>query len=361
MKSPQTLIRERVGSAFLADRAKTLVFCYVRPRKDGEATLEYWGARKHKGKVKCKLFFKFRTDRDRYELRDIVHYTSWSYLCPSHICYSFPEAGSIDYMKKVTSDPKAHDWDYNLVSETDKHFLPTFAPMLNDFGETRYKYCGYNYNCGMFALDYLRLWEQYPQAEILSKAGCFRLLTKPFLKRLATDKPFAKYVARYHAAITGHGIGIMDIYKNYRQNRDLNQYVAYLAEQDRIRAEAEAEKMREYYAKYDKAISALYEKVKDICATYGAYEVIVPQTAQEMLAEGVRMHNCIGKCYASSQGRENLCVFLHKDGKPCVDIRIDLRTFAVAECRAVCNKNAEDAAWEVAREVAERVRERLAA
>ena len=368
MKSPQTLIRERVGNALLADRAKTLVFCYVRPRKDGEATLEYWGARKHKGKVKCKLFFKFRTDRDRYELRDIVHYTSWSYLCPSHICYSFPEAGSIDYVKKVTSDPKAHDWDYNLVSDTEKCFLPTFAPILNDFGETRYKYCGYNHNCGMFALDYLRLWEQYPQAEILSKAGCFRLLTKPFLKRLATDKPFAKYVARYHAAITEHAYGIRDLYELYREKRDPNAFNDFMREKQRRReaielerAQNAAKRLRDEYAAYDKAIMRLYMKVKDICATYGAYEVIVPQTAQEMLAEGAAMHNCIGKCYASSQGRENLCIFLHKDGKPCVDIRIDLRTFAVAECRAVCNKDAPDSAWEVAREVAERVRERLAA
>ena len=127
------------------------------------------------------------------------------------------------------------------------------------------------------------------------------------------------------------------------------------------KAQNAAKKLRERCAEYDKAIMRLYKKVKDICATYGAYEVIVPQTAQEMLAEGEAMHNCIGHCYAPRQGREDLCIFLHKDGKPCVDIRIDLKTFALMECRAVCNKQADDSAWAVARQLAEMCRARLAA
>ena len=368
MKTPQALIRERVGNALLADRAKTVVFGYVRPHKDGEAKLEFWGARKHKGKVKCKCFFKFRTDRERYAIRDVVYYHSWSSLCPSHLCYHFPEAGSQDYMGKVTDDPKAREGGYDLVGKTERCFLPRFAPILNDWSGTRYKYCGYDHNCGMFALDYLRFWEKYPKAEILSKAGCFRLLTEPFMKRLERDKPFAKYVARYHAAITEHAIGIRDIYKFHKENRDLNQYGAYLREQERIRREEERRREEELYrrqceeaAKNDRRIAALYEKVKDICATYGAYEVIVPQTAQEMLDEGKAMHNCIGHCYAPRQGKQDICIFLHKDGAPCVDIRINLKTFNVEECRAVCNKQADDSAWEVAREVAEQVRMRLAA
>lgn len=368
MKSPQALIRERVGNALLADRAKTVVFAYVRPRKDGEATIEYWGARKHKGKVKCKCFFKFRTDRDRYDLRDIVYYHGYSSLCPSHLCYHFPEAGSQDYIGRVTDDPQARKWAYDAVSNTEKCFLPRYAPILNDWSGTRYKYCGYDHNCGMFALDYLRFWEKYPKAEILSKAGCFRLLTEPFMKRLERDKPFAKWIARYHAAITEHAYGIRDLYELYRTKRDPNAFNDFMRERERRReaielakAQNAAKKLREEYSQYDRAIMRLYEKVKDICATYGAYEVIVPQTAQEMLAEGAAMHNCIGKCYAPRQGKQDLCLFLHRDGKPCVDIRIDLKTFELMECRAVCNKDAPDDAWEVARELAEMCRMRLAA
>ncbi len=181
------------------------------------------------------------------------------------------------------------------------------------------------------------------------------------MKRLERDKAFAKYVARYHAAITEHEIGIRDIYKFYKESRDLNQYVAAMREERRRREEAELEKEREYYKQYDKAIASLYERVKDICATYGAYEVVVPQTADEMLREGMAMHNCVGKCYAPRQGKQDLCIFLHKDGQACVDIRIDLKTFALMECRAVCNKQADDSAWEVARELAEMCRMRLAA
>lgn len=358
MKSPQALIRERERIAPPNTR-HTRIYGYVKPHRSGEATIEFWGARTRKGKVMCKCFFKFRTDRDKYFCKDVAHYHSWSYLCPSHICYSFPEAGSMDYMKLI-GDTHGH-WNYNYISETDKPFLPRYATMLNDFSGTKYKYCGYSHNCGMFVIDYLRFWERHPKAEIISKSGNFRLLTDSFMKRLETQKPFAKYVARYHAAITEHAIGIRDIYKFYRQNRDLNAYVALMREEARRRAEAEAAKLREKYAAYDTAIAKLYERVKDICATYGAYEVVVPQTSADMIEEGIAMHNCVGQCYAPRQGKSDLVIFLHRDGKPCVDIRIDLTTFALVECRAVCNKQADDAAWAVAREVAEMCRMRLAA
>ena len=95
--------------------------------------------------------------------------------------------------------------------------------------------------------------------------------------------------------------------------------------------------------------------------TYGAYEVIVPQTSAEMLDEGVAMHNCVGMCYAKHQGETDICIFLHKAGKPCVDIRINLKTFELMECRAVCNKKAPEDAWEVAYKLAEAVRMKLAA
>lgn len=101
--------------------------------------------------------------------------------------------------------------------------------------------------------------------------------------------------------------------------------------------------------------------MKDICATYGAYEVYVPQNAEEMIQEGVAMHNCIGQNYVSRQGDTSLCIFLRKNGKPCVDIEINLKTFKVVQCRAVCNLDADKSAWEVAREVAEMCRMRLAA
>lgn len=320
-----------------------------------------------KGKRVTKRFFRFRTDKDEYTTVDTILYNSWSSLCHDHICYSMPESGGRNYHKEA--ERKYNDkWTHLLgqtltdrISKTAKGHLPKAIPFLNGFENTKYKYCGFNWQCGWFVMDYLNFWKKHPKAEIISKAQCYRLLTDSFMKRLENDKPFAKYVAKYHNAIQEHSIGKKDIYKFYKENRDLNDYVAYLREQTRLRREREAERTKAFYAQYDKTISNLYEKIKDICMTYGAYEVIVPQTSAEMLDEGVAMHNCIGTCYAKLQGVQDICIFLHNGGNPCVDIRINLKTFELMECRAVCNKKAPEDAWEVAHKLAEAVRMKLAA
>lgn len=348
------------------------LYAYVIPLPSGEAAVEVWGTRysryvRDHGKRITKRYFRFRTDRDTYTTKDTLQYNSWSPLCADHICYSMPEAGGRNYHREAEKRCGGN-WTSLLgqtltdrISKTAKGHLPRYIPFLNGFEGTRYKYCGFDWKSGWFFADYLRFWEKYPKAEIISKAQCFHLLSDTFMRRLERDKAFAKYVARYHTAIKEHAIGKGDIYKFYRENRNLDQYGAYLRERERIRLEREAEARKAEQAKHDAQILALYEKVKDICATYGAYEVIVPQTAAEMVDEGTAMHNCIGYCYAQKQGDTDICIFLHRNGKPCVDIRIDLKTFKLMECRAVCNKDAPEDAWTVAKELAEMCRMRLAA
>ena len=102
-------------------------------------------------------------------------------------------------------------------------------------------------------------------------------------------------------------------------------------------------------------ISALFKTLKSICGKYGAYEVIVPKSEQEMVREGKRMHNCVGHCYPMRQGVDSIVVFFHKNGKACVDVDIDPRTFKVVQCRAVCNKEADKSAHELAKRIAARI------
>ena len=345
------------------------LYAYVRPHKNREATVEIWGAMYHKRNAKfvAKKFFAFRTDRDTYAMRDTLQYNSWSTMCHDHICYTFPEAGGRDYHReaerKYGGDWKSlkGKWLKDRISKTADGHLPRYVQFLNGWEDTKYKYCGYDWKSGFFFAEYLALWRKHPKAEILSKMGCYQLLTDRFLKRLDTDKPFAKYVCKYNDAIRRHAMKPMEIYKAFKDGTDLTRYVQMLEAREAERQAAEAAKQRKDYEKYDAAIAKLYERLKDIFGTYGAFEVVVPQNSCEMLKEGEAMHNCIGKCYAPRQGETDICLFLHKDGKPCVDIRINVETFQLMECREVCNKQADDSAWEVAREVAEQVRLRLAA
>lgn len=370
MKKVEMLIEQREAIMPPANNDMRL-YAYVKPLASGEAVIEIWGTQfsryvRDKGKRVTKRFFRFRTDKDKYTTTDTLQYNSWSSLCADHICYSMPESGGRNYHKE---GKYGANWTHLLgqtltdrISKTAKGHLPKAIPFLNGFENTKYQYCGFNWRCGWFVMDYLNFWKKHPKAEIISKSGNYRLLTDSFMSRIEQDKSFAKYVARYHTAITEHAIGIKDLYKYYKENRNLEQYVALMREERRRRAEAEMEKLREEYSKYNEAINELYNRVKDICGHYGAYEVIVPQNSADMLAEGIAMHNCVGTNYTSRQGKSDLVIFLHKNGKACVDMRIDLKTLELVECRPICNKGeAEDAAWMLARKVTEAVRMKLVA
>lgn len=369
MKNPMTLIREReVEHPPLSNDIR--LYTYVRPLKNGHATIEVWGTRNHKGRkgnpLVGKCFYKMRTDTMKLKCRDVLWYSSWSCAAHDHVCYSFPEGGGTDYYeaayRRTGGFIRECRGKWGMVDMDDNsELIPTFVPMLNGWEGTKFKYCGFNPNCGMFVLDYLALWEKHPKAEILSKMGCFYLLTDEFLRRLDKDKPFAKYVAKFNHAIRQHNFTPTTLFALYERGSDLNRMTEEMNEMRRRDMARAKSKTYARYLKYDRAINALYHSIKEICGTYGAYEVIVPANSTEMLDEGERMHNCIGKCYAPKQGKKDICLFLHRNGKPCVDIRIDLKTFKLMECRAVCNKNAPEDAWDVAKHMAELVRERLAA
>lgn len=369
MKSPKTLIREWEGAnPPVLNSVRT--YSFVRARKNGEANIEIWAAKnsKRKGKpLMCKKVWVFHTDSDRYELRDTIEYTSWSQCAHDHLIYNFPEAGGHDYFAHELGRPEDKGvWDYNFVSKN--RMLPIYAKVLNDWSGTKYKYCGYDHNCGMPVIKYLALWKEFPQAEILSKARCFHLLERKFLARLRDNREFARFVGKNHHGITEHLFSPHQIWTAFRRGESLNQLAERLAAEARVRREAakraeEARKLaeeaeiRKLSRENNERIFALYERLKSICGHYGVYDVVCPKNSDEMMDEGIAMHNCIGRCYSSMQGKEYACLFLRKDGKPCVDIRIDLKTFKVCECRLVCNKDAEEDAWEVARAVAERMRE----
>lgn len=370
MNEVEMLIEQREAVHAPANNSMRL-YAYVRPFANGEAAVEVWGTqfhRRRKGSPRvCKKFFVFRTDRDTYKTRDTLQYSSWSRMVHDHICYSFPEAGGADCYATARStvggewESLRGVWQKGRVSKTSDAHLPCYVSFLNGWEATKYRYSGYDARCGIFFMRYMALWGRFPKAEIISKMGCYQLLDEKFLARLDTDKPFAKYVYKYNDAIRRHAMSPADIYKAYKRGEDLTRYAQMLEAREAARQAAQAEKERKEYEKYDKAIAKLYEQLKDICGTYGAFEVVVPKNSYEMLKEGVAMHNCIGKCYAPRQGDTDICLFLHKDGKPCIDIRIELKTLKLVECREVCNKNANEAAWITANEIAEAVRTRLAA
>lgn len=90
----------------------------------------------------------------------------------------------------------------------DKYFNP-YAPLVNkEFVDKlpEYKYSEYR-NCGMDVLQYLRIYEKYPQTEYLVKAGLAKLVTsKQILERVGKDKSFRKFLYKNREIIQTHNL-----------------------------------------------------------------------------------------------------------------------------------------------------------
>lgn len=359
------------------------IYGYVKPLANGEAKYEVYAAANSRNKgnpLMTKRIYCMRTDKpDNYSIRDTIEYLSWSPLCHDHLIYDFHENGGPtrkDYEKCVNNYTRGK-WEKCQIegrkaqSGQANQMLPIPMIMLNGFEGTKYQYCGYSpYVTGLPFADFLHLYNITPKVELLAKAGLRRLLTEDMCYFLEAHPHFGKWLAKHWREVRDgfwsphrtkreyaktDPIALEEVRSAKREEAERRH------ERERREAEREIRRQRKEARKHERRIRALYEKVKDICATYGAYEVYVPQNAEEMIQEGIAMHNCIGHNFVSRQGDSSLCVFLRKDGKPCVDIEISLKTFEVAQCRAVCNANAPEDAWAVAKELAEMCRMRLAA
>lgn len=367
MKTPKTLIREYEATHTRFD-ASFRLYAYVRPRKNREANIEIWGARINKKRKGCPLmmkkYFVFHTDSNKYELRDVVRYTSYSQMVHDHLIYHNSDMGGRN-MSHIIGKKWVGKWDYNYVSNTPHAYLPNYCVMLNGFEGTNYKYCAFDSASGLSVIEYINLYKDFPIAEIISKSKNFQLLTRSFLKHCAEDKKFASFVAKNHYQISLHHMTASNIETAFKRGKTCEDYIKKLidarnakAEKARLEYERVERERRENemkaMRKWDKKIRALYNRIKDICGTYGCFEVEVPKSSADMYAESEAMHNCIGRCYTSNHATgHDTIIFLRKDGKPCVDLRINPETMEIVECRYTCNKDAmqDESVMVYAREV----------
>lgn len=401
MKTQEKLIRDYYESRGIT-HGSSLLFSYFTKNRRGYEVVEYWSAKyghvrgKKGNDIVAKCVMRFNPDTNRYSMSDsVIRYTTWSRMFPNHLIYDFRKemTGCRKYPIEVgTGRMYAHcDWNGH-----GGEVMPTSEIPLNGCGEGKYKYCKYafkgenlcafgNHSLSYFGKnpygnlpDFLKKFNLNPRAmEMFAERGLVKFMNERFLIRLRDDEPFAKWY-RSHALATLNRT-ITQIYSMARKDIGCTEWENVDREKIRLekirqrrlarlrmaRQEREEERMKieaEKREKIDrmnraKRIKRLYEKLKSICQAYGAYEVRVPKSEREMKAEGERMHNCIGKCYASRQGVNSIVVFLWKNGKPCVDIEVNPETFEVVQCRRTCNKEAIKSEWKLAGEVAEKIKQ----
>lgn len=118
------------------------------------------------------------------------------------------------------------EWYWN----DDKLFDP-FAPIVNKeyiakFPE--YKYSAYELYSGEDILQYLRIYEKYPQAEYLVKLGLMEYAkNKQILKKAGEDKRFRKYLSANRKEIKSNLYYISTVLQAYQKNKPLAEIQFY--------------------------------------------------------------------------------------------------------------------------------------
>lgn len=114
------------------------------------------------------------------------------------------------------------EWD----TDNDKYFDP-YAPIVNKKIVSKlpqFKYSAIELYDGVKIIQYLRLYEQYPQLEYLMKLGLSRLATsKQLLTKIGKDKTFCKWLIKNKTELSEHYYYIDVILRAYRTGSALKE------------------------------------------------------------------------------------------------------------------------------------------
>ena len=155
------------------------------------------------------------------------------------------------YYNGYTKAPKLYE--DNTWWEVEDKYFDMFAPCLNlDFlaKYDEYKYSAYDIYPYTDILQYLRLYEEYPQAEYLVKFGLsYYVKNKQILKKIGTDKKFQKWLFSHQTDPKGNLYYVSTILKAYKENKALNEVQAYEEKVKKINADKYLKPIRDLFGK----------------------------------------------------------------------------------------------------------------
>lgn len=121
-------------------------------------------------------------------------------------------------------------YDYDWGWQYDKYFNLREQIINKEFITTlsKYKYSAVEQYDYYDLLKYLRYYEQFPQAELLVKAGLSKLATNiTILRKCAKDKNFCKWLYEHKDMIRTYNYYTTSIIRAYNQKRDLKEMYEY--------------------------------------------------------------------------------------------------------------------------------------
>lgn len=123
-------------------------------------------------------------------------------------------------------------YEYSEWGWTVDNLYDPYAPIINreyileHFPE--YKFSAIDGYTGVDVFKYLRLYEQYPQIEYLTKLGLHNLaMSKQILKLCGKDKRFRKWLAQNRNTLNKSSLYIPVVLQAYKKNRNVLELQAY--------------------------------------------------------------------------------------------------------------------------------------
>ena len=186
-------------------------------KNDGELVKVTVAVKNYKGKLYCKQVLVHGTESKHIYGKDIIYYTIAGY------CVGWFDEG----IQREQRFYESGSWEIG----NNLNFEP-YAPVVNKeyiLKQPKYKYSAVDkYPC-WDVLKYLKLYENYPQAEYLVKSGLFRLATsRMILQKMKKDKNFHKWlVAHNENRIERYYIEtILESYKTKRPLDEMQEFIA---------------------------------------------------------------------------------------------------------------------------------------
>lgn len=100
--------------------------------------------------------------------------------------------------------------------------------------DSKYKYCGYNNNSDIYAIDYLDKFEKYPVCEMLMKLGIQRMWKDKDLQFIQDNKLFQKYLYKFQKEINTNRLSFVHVKNAFKKNFELSPEDYYNSLQYRI-------------------------------------------------------------------------------------------------------------------------------
>ena len=203
----ERLIKKKDLEAYSSQYSYTRFYAYLT-KNDGELTKVTVAVKNHKEKWYCKQVAVHGIHSEKCFLKDMIR----CYIGGFHV--GWYDMG-IQRHQKWYEDG---EWGWAYDSDFDP-----FAPVVNmnyigKFPE--YKYSGYQCFTRHNILQYLRIYEQFPQAEYLVKMGLSNLaMRKQILRKAEKDKPFRKWLFVHREELKDPHLYVSSVFTAYKTGK----------------------------------------------------------------------------------------------------------------------------------------------